>query len=146
MDTWILIKKPEINNGKKKDSLTNDTDLTIFLHIEECKKIHIYHPEQHSVNQRLQHKTRSTEPVRRESGNSPWTHWHRRQPPKQKTDITGAKINNWQMTSWNWKADVRQRTGQQEKMAASFTSNRGLISKIYKELKKLRYQQTKQSS
>jgi hypothetical protein len=48
MDTWFLIKKPEIHSGKKKASSTNDAGLTGCLHIEKCKQIHIYHPEQNA--------------------------------------------------------------------------------------------------
>jgi hypothetical protein len=37
MDTQLLMKKPEIHNGKKKASSTNGADQIVFLYVEECK-------------------------------------------------------------------------------------------------------------
>jgi hypothetical protein len=48
MDTYILIKKPKPYNGKKKASSTDGAGLSGCLHIEECKKTHIYDPAQNS--------------------------------------------------------------------------------------------------
>jgi hypothetical protein len=48
-DTWYLTEKPKPYNGKMKASSTNGACLTRYLHVEECKYIHIYHPAQHSI-------------------------------------------------------------------------------------------------
>ena len=55
-------------------------------------------------------------------------------------------------TSWNWKASVRQKTNRQttdsgeKKTFNNPTSNRKIVSKIYKELKKLTTKITKQTN
>lgn len=33
---------------ENRESSTNGADLTGCMHVEECKHIHIYHPEQYS--------------------------------------------------------------------------------------------------
>ena len=60
MDTCFLTKKPEIHTDKKKASSTNGASQTGWLHLEEYKKIHPYHPakSQLQIDQRPQHKTR----------------------------------------------------------------------------------------
>jgi hypothetical protein len=53
MDSLFWTKKAKPHNGKKKkkrneSSSTNGTVLTGYLHVEECKYTHIYHPAQNS--------------------------------------------------------------------------------------------------
>ena len=61
----ILKKKPKTIQWKKKSS-TNGAGLNGSMQVEECKLIHIYHPEESSY-QGLQHKTGNAESNRRES-------------------------------------------------------------------------------
>ena len=37
IDTWFLIKNPEIYNAKKKASSTNGAGLTVSWYVVECK-------------------------------------------------------------------------------------------------------------
>jgi hypothetical protein len=53
--------------------------------------LHIAHP------QGPPHKTRDTESNRGESGEEPWTCWHRGNFHEQNTNGSCSKINNWQM-------------------------------------------------
>jgi hypothetical protein len=53
------------------------------------------HKAQVQVNQGHQHKTRYTEINRRESRKEPWSHWHRGKFPKQNSNGSYSKINNW---------------------------------------------------
>ena len=46
-DTWFLTMKPKSYNGTGRASSTG-AHLTEYLHVEECKLIHIYHPAQNS--------------------------------------------------------------------------------------------------
>ena len=47
-DTRFLTKKPKPYCGKGRASSTNGADLTVCLHVEEYKQIHIYYPSQNS--------------------------------------------------------------------------------------------------
>lgn len=109
----------------------------------EFRRMQIVYKTYVQMDQRPQHKTRYTKCHR--SREYPWTNWFRRQLPKQNTNISCNKTNN--------KCDLRNlktfckakntinRTKwpptQWEKIFTSPTSDRGIIFKIYKELKKL---------
>lgn len=75
MRTWFLIKKPEIHSIKQTVSSTNRADQTGCLYVEKCKEVHIYQLAQKSTRmaKRPQHKTRITEPDKRENGEQPWS-------------------------------------------------------------------------
>ena len=49
MDTWFLIKKPEIQSGKKTTSSTNVFGQSGWLYVEESKENHTYYSEQNST-------------------------------------------------------------------------------------------------
>jgi hypothetical protein len=46
------------------------------------------------MNQRHQHKTRYTEPDRKESGEKPLKHWHRKRFTEQNAVRTGTNIRD----------------------------------------------------
>jgi hypothetical protein len=83
-------------------------------------------------------------PHKRQSKKYPWKHCYKRQFPEQNSNGSGSKTNNdeWVLMKGFCKAkDTVKRTNLQptdwERFFTHPTSNRGLISKIYKEFKKL---------
>lgn len=46
MDTWFLIKKTEIHDGKKKAHSANGVVLSRCRYLDKCKEIQIYHNAQ----------------------------------------------------------------------------------------------------
>jgi hypothetical protein len=48
MYSWFIYKGNKNTHCKNIASSTNDADQTVRLHVEEWKKIHIYHPVQNS--------------------------------------------------------------------------------------------------
>ena len=104
------------------------------------------HKAQVQMDQRPQHKASHIEPYRRESGKYTWTHWHREPLLKYnlRSKTQRETINNWdlqKLKSCCKAKDTVNKTKRQptewEKIFTNLTSDRGLISKIYKELKKL---------
>ena len=95
-------------------------------------------------------KTRHTETNRKENGEEPWAHGHKGNFPEQNTYSLCCKIKNWQVgphkiAKFCKAKDTVNRTKQQptdwEKIFTNLTSDRGLISNIYKELKKLDFRE-----
>ena len=103
------------------------------------------HKTQVQMDQRPQHKASYTEPYRRESGKYTWMHWHREPFPKYNSSSTDTEtINKWDLLKLKifFKAKdmvnkIKWQPTEWEKIFTNPTSDRGLISKIYKELKKL---------
>jgi hypothetical protein len=98
------------------------------------------------VDQRTPHKTRDTEIYRGESGEKPRRYGHRGKIHKQNSNglcfkIKNQKIGPHKMQSFCRAKDTVKKTLRPptdwERIFNSSKSNRGLISKIYKELKKL---------
>jgi hypothetical protein len=94
------------------------------------------------MDQGPQHKTRYIESNRRESGKEPLTHGHGKFPPM--AQALRSSIDKWdlmKLKSFCKAKDIVNRTNLQptdwEKNLHSPASDRGLISKIYKEPKKL---------
>ena len=101
------------------------------------------------------HKTRHTETNRKETGGNPCGHRHRGKVPEHNTKslwlnrtpivyAPRSRIDKWdliKLQSFFKAKDTVKRTKQQptnwEKIFSNPTSNRGLISNIYKEPKKL---------
>ena len=98
------------------------------------------------LDQRPSHKTRYTESNRRESGEELRTHRHTEKCPEQNTNGLCSKIINLQLRYHEIAKilSIGQNGNQQigEKIFANPTSVRGLISNIYKELKKLDYRES----
>ena len=63
------------------------------LDIKLTQKVTL-HKTQVQVNQIPQHLNGHTKSNRRECGELPWTHWHRRQNCDQNINSIGSKINN----------------------------------------------------
>ena len=110
--------------------------------------IHSYllYKDQVQVDQGPPHKTRFSETNRRESREQHQTHGHRRKVPEQNTNSYAlrSRIDKWDLIKLQrfCKAkDTVNRTKCQatdwKKISTNPTSDRGLISKINKELKKL---------
>jgi hypothetical protein len=100
------------------------------------------------VDQGPPHKTRYTESNRKENGEEPRTHWHRgkfvlyRTPMAQALRSTIDKWDLMKLKSFCKAKETVNMTKQQltdwgKKIFTNPTSDRGLISKIYKELRKL---------
>ena len=90
------------------------------------------------VKQGPQHKARYTQINKRESRKEPQTLLHRRKFPKQNSN--SSRMDKWyfmKLNSFCKAKDILNRTNQQltdgENIFTHPTSNRGLISKIYKE-------------
>ena len=91
------------------------------------------------------HKSRYTESNRGKSGQQPGTLWHRGNFPEQITNCSALRSIDKQdlmkLKSFCKTKDTVNRTKQQptdwEKIFINLTSNRGIISKIYKELKEV---------
>jgi hypothetical protein len=110
------------------------------------------------VNQGLSHKTRDTETYRRESGEEPQTYGHREKflnRTSMACDVR-SRINKWDLIIlWDLiklqtfceAKDTLKKTKRPpthwEKIFTNPTPIRGLLSNIYKELKKLRLQRNK---
>jgi hypothetical protein len=157
-----LKKKPK-NKWRRKASSINDAGLTGSYYVEnENRAIFVaLHKAQGQVDQRPQHKTRYTESNRRESGKEPPTYGHggsflNRTPMAQalrsgidKWDLMKLKsfckaddiVNrtNRKPTDWQKSKQKTQPTKQtnKNKNSANAASDRELISKMHKELKKL---------
>jgi len=98
------------------------------------------------VDQGPPHQTKYIQTNRRKSGEESRTHGHWGKFPEQNTNglCSKIKIDKWdliKLQSFCKTKDTVIKTKQQptdwEKIFANLTSDRGLISKIYKELKKL---------
>jgi hypothetical protein len=148
MVIWHLTKKPKSFSGKKTAYSTNDAGSSSGWHVEECKLIHSYLLVQHSSTSGSgpPHKTRYTEPNRRENGEELWTHQHRKNflSRTSMAQALRSTIDKWNLIKLQsfWKAkDTVNSTKQQptdwEKIFTNPTYDRGLISNIYEELNKL---------
>jgi hypothetical protein len=96
------------------------------------------------VDQRTPHKTRDTETYRGESGEEPRRYGPRGKIPEQMACSVRSRINKWdliKLQSFYKAKDIVNKTKRQptdwENIFTNPKSDRGLISNIYKELKKL---------
>ena len=99
------------------------------------------------MDQIPQHKSSHTEPLRRESGMYPWMKWYSSDRFRNKTTVAKtlrSTINKWdilKLRSYCKAKDTVDRNNWQPKdwqnIFTNPTSNRGLVSRVYKELKKL---------
>jgi hypothetical protein len=123
--------------GSTSGQLKNaNRPILIFLYIAQVQ-----------VDQGPPYKTRYTETNRRESGEEPRIFWHRgKKIPEQNTNGLCCKIKNQQMephkiAKFCMAKDTVNKTKRQPKDGEKFFTNpksdRGIISIIYKELKKL---------
>lgn len=146
MDTWFLVRKPEIQSETKRQYLQQ---MVLANWMSTGRKIQInldlsffFHKTQTQVNQRTQHKASYTNPDSRESRKQPWPQWPRRWLYGQNTDSTGTKITSSWAGSHETAKDKRRHhlnkasVCQELKVFNNSTSYRGLISKIYKGMKK----------
>jgi hypothetical protein len=143
-----LTRELKPSSGKKTAFSTNGAGTTGDCHVEECELIHFYLLVQSSsqVDQRTLHKTRDTEIYRGKSGEKPRRYGHRGKIPKQNSNDLCSKIKNRQMELIKLQSFCRSKdTANKTKSPPTdweriFTNpkyDRGLISNIYKELKKL---------
>ena len=93
------------------------------------------------MDQGLPHKIRYTETNRRENGEEPQTHGHRRKFPEQSTNGLCSKINNRQMEPHKIAKDTVHKTKWQS--TTNPISDGGLTFKIYKRTQEGRLQRTK---
>jgi hypothetical protein len=98
------------------------------------------------VDQGTPHKTRDTENCRGESGENPKRYGHRGKIPKQNSNGLCCKIDKWdliKLQSFCRAKDTVNKTKRPatdwERIFTNSKSDRGLISNIYKELKKLNF-------
>jgi hypothetical protein len=88
-----LTKELKPSSGKKTVFSINGSGSTGCQHVEECTLIHSYLLVQSSNLS----GSRTTKTNRRESGEEPRTHVHRKKFPEQTTNGLCSKINNKQM-------------------------------------------------
>jgi hypothetical protein len=141
-------KKLKPSSGKKRAHSTNGAGLGGDHHV---MLISMYKAEV-QVNQGPPHKTRYPESNRRESGDKPQIHEHRGKYLEQNTNGLCSKINNQQwdlikLKTFCKKKNTFNRTNWNPsdwaKIFTDCTSDRGLISKIYRKTQEIRLQRTK---
>jgi len=145
-----LTKELKPSNGRKIAFSTNGAGSTGGQHVEECRSIHAYHPVQSlspSGSRTSIHIKPDTLKLIEEKVGKSLKHMGIGENFLNKTPMAYAlrsRIDKWdliKLQSFCKTKDTVLRTKQQpidwEKNFTNPTSDRGLISKIYKELKKL---------
>jgi len=143
-----LTKEPKPSNGKKIAFSTNGADSIGGQHVEKCRSIHAYHPVQSKSKwiKDLHIKPDTRKLIEEKVGKS-LKHMDPGENFLNRTPVAYAlrsRIDKWdiiKLESFCKAKDIVIRTKLQptdwEKVFTNPTSNRGLISKIYKELTKL---------
>ena len=150
MDTWFSKKEPKPYNGKKKAFPTNGNGLTGYLHVEECKQTHSYLPPCTQLKSKwikdLNIKPDTLNLIEEKVGNSlecvgTGDNFLNRTLMAQSLSSTIDKLDLMKLKNFFKIKDTVKRIKCQpthwQKIFTNPTSDRGLISNMYKELKKL---------